>query len=132
MDIDPKQVDSILAEQNLGPSAIEAQVETQKQLRSAADEAEIDRLIALSPLDRAREWHSAAERLGVKIADLRAAVRERLKRVEHSNGQRETHTETGISNSSNRSSNTAPVRTAEELYAAAKSIAEAPDVLELV
>ena len=115
-----------------GPSAIEARAQLRDDLRNSADKAELDKLISLSPLQRARELKPAAERLGVKVPDIKAALRERSERLEHSNGSGLSPTGTATSDGSNGCSNTPPVRTLDELYESAKGIAEAPDVLALV
>lgn len=77
MDIDPQQVDSIIAEQNRGPSAVEAQAERQKQLRDAADEAEFTRLANLSPVGFDREKKAATKKMGISVATLKEEVLKR-------------------------------------------------------
>jgi len=78
MDIAPQQVDSILAEQDRGPAAVEAKARMQKQLRDETDEAELTRLAALSPLEFDREKKAAAKKMGgVSIATLRQEVSKR-------------------------------------------------------
>ncbi len=135
MDIDQHQVDSILAEQDCGPSAIEAQAQQRKQLRDTADEAEIRRLADLSPFEYDRQRLDLAKEMRVRPATLDGVVekaRKRLERLEHSNGSGPNRTGSGTSDRSNGCSNEGGVRTLEELEQSARPIIEAPDVLELV
>ena len=77
MDLDPQQTESILAELDRGPSALEAKARMQHQLRDETDEAEFTRLAALSPVEFDREKKSAAQKMGVSMATLRQEVSKR-------------------------------------------------------
>src|SRR5262249_55699767 len=71
-----------------------------------------------------------AKQLGIPATAVRKAAR--LKRLEHTNGSGDCPTQTRTPEGSSWSSNGEPVRTAEDLYEAAKDIIEAPDVLAKV
>lgn len=106
------------------PNAAGFEALTENQ-RIAADLLHLERT---DPIAFGIEKRKIAEQKGCGVRDIQKAV-EHLKRFEHSNSTGPNPTETGTSDCTNGCSNSGPVRMPEELYATAKTIIEAPDVL---
>src|SRR5262249_12289919 len=95
-----------------------------------------DKITELAQLEKrdhiqfAVEVKQVAKQRAIHATAVRKAAR--LKRLEHTNGSGDCRTQTRTPEGSSWSSNGEPVRTAEDLYEAAKDIIEAPDVLAKV
>ena len=77
VDIDPITLETILDEQNRGPLTIKARDQLHAEIQSAADEADLERLAALSALDFDRQKKAAAKKMGISVPTLKNEVLKR-------------------------------------------------------
>ncbi len=96
----------------------------------ATDDARIEALARLTRFEYDRQRSDLIKEMkGVRGKTLDEVVEKARKRLERSNGHRDSSTGRGTSDRSNRCSNDSGVRTPEELEQSAKPIIEAEDVL---
>jgi hypothetical protein len=121
-----------------GAEEVKSKPETGEATGNETIHPEIARLITLDDVAYEQRREEAAKKLDIKPSRLDRLVERARRAMSPSNVSstrtppRQTIGREGAQGCSNGSSNTLPVRTAEELYKAAKDIISAPDILTRV